>query len=162
MSERAAAQQNFNQQQCGFTLLELLLVLAIMAIVSIIAYPNLTTVVDNLRLRNDALLLAQEMRTARTEAVMSQVVRDIRFYPNSNYYQITPSNRVIYLSQGIRIQDTTFPEDPYFFVDRCRFHINGSPEQGGHVRLTSSQGRNKYIIVNPIVCRIRVSDYPPD
>ncbi|MGE5380403.1 MAG: Tfp pilus assembly protein FimT/FimU [Methylocystaceae bacterium] len=161
MPERAAAHQACNQQQYGFTLLELLLVSAVMAIVSVIAYPHLTNIIDSLRLRSDALLLAQEMRAARTEAIMSQEARDIRFYQNSNYYQIIPSNRIINLSQGVRIHGTTFPDDKYFFVDRCRFQIDGSPEQGGNVCLVNNRGQKKYIIVNPIAYRIRVSDYPP-
>jgi len=147
--------------QSGFTFLELLLVLAVMAIVVTIAYPNLTNIVDSIRLRNDALLLAQELRAARTEAIMSQEARDIRFYQNTNHYELSPANRVIYLSQGIRIQGNTFNNDPYFYVPYCRFRATGSPSQGGHVKLVNRQGKVKHVIVSVVMGRVRVSDYPP-
>lgn len=149
-------------REAGFTLLELLLVLMVLGVITAVVYPNLTNIVDSLRLRSDALQLAQEMRAARTEAIMSQEARDIRFYPNNNgYYKMLPSNRVIYLSQGIRIQDNNFPEDNLFYVHRCRFYATGVPT-GGHVCLTNRQGQEKYVIVSVYMGRIRVSDQAPD
>ncbi|MGE5454327.1 MAG: prepilin-type N-terminal cleavage/methylation domain-containing protein, partial [Methylocystaceae bacterium] len=147
MSGRERTNQVIAGRQSGFTLLELLLVLMVMAVVGAVVYPNLTNIIDSLRLRSDALLLAQEMRAARTEAIMSQEARDIRFYPNNSYYKIFPSNRVIYLSQGIRIQENNFPEDPLFYVHRCRFHASGVPT-GGHISLVNRQGQQKHVIIS--------------
>lgn len=145
----------------GFTMLELLLVMAIMAVMAMIAFPNITGLVGSLNLQHDALQLAQEMRACRTEAIMSQKAQDIRFYPYSNYYEIAPDNRVIFLSKGIKIQGTTFKNDSHLSIPYCRFRATGAPSQGGHIRLVNRQGQTKYVIVSVAMARIRVSDTPP-
>lgn len=145
----------------GFTMLELLLVMALMGLMAMIAFPNITGFLDSLSLQHDALQLAQEMRACRTEAIMSQQAQDIRFYPNNDYYEIAPANRVILLSKGIKIKGTTFKNDPHLSMPYCRFRATGAPSQGGHIRLVNRQGKAKYVIVSVAVARIRVADSPP-
>lgn len=150
-----------NKSETGFTLLELLLVLTIMTVVASVTYPNLNKVLDSLRLRHDALQLAQELRACRSEAILSQESRQVQFYYHSNSYRLPEQNRVIYLSQGIRIEGSTFATDPHLAVPYCRFRATGAPSKGGHVKLVNRQGKAKYVIVSVAMGRVRVSDYAP-
>ncbi|MDO4640196.1 MAG: GspH/FimT family pseudopilin [Neisseria sp.] len=56
-------------QQKGFTLVELMVVVAIFAIISLIAYPNMTEWIAERRIANKAEQMANMFRLARGEAV---------------------------------------------------------------------------------------------
>src|SRR5487761_2392969 len=63
----------FYSQQQGFTLLEALIVVAIVAIGATIAVPSLVSFVNQTKLNSLKTLLVNDMNTARSEAIKSNV-----------------------------------------------------------------------------------------
>lgn len=77
-------------RQHGFTLLELLLVLAVMAIIAALAVPLLFGSMDNLRLKRSADLLRAEWSKARTNAIRTGRTQVFRYEAGNNQYVIEP------------------------------------------------------------------------
>lgn len=57
------------QRAAGFTLLELMVVVAVAAVLAAVAAPGLSTFIDNQRLRNGSFDLVSDLLLARSEAV---------------------------------------------------------------------------------------------
>lgn len=58
----------------GFTLLELMVVVAVAAVLAAVAAPGLSTFIDNQRLRNGSFDLVSDLMLARSEAVTRNAV----------------------------------------------------------------------------------------
>jgi type IV fimbrial biogenesis protein FimT len=58
----------------GFTLIELMTVIALLAILSAVAAPSLRTFIDNQRLRNASFDIVSDLLLARSEALTRQTV----------------------------------------------------------------------------------------
>lgn len=62
----------------GFTLVELMVVIAIMAIVAVLAGPNITKSLSNQRAKSASYELAQALQSARSKAIITRRNVDIR------------------------------------------------------------------------------------
>ncbi len=108
----------------GFTLMELMVVVGIVAILVSIAVPNFKTWVEHQRLSASVRTIHSLFQTSRMEAIKEgqNVVVD---FPNSGGYMAFVDN------DGDRVADTgerviasgTFPNHIYF--DGVGFHLNG-------------------------------------
>ncbi|MGI6487884.1 MAG: prepilin-type N-terminal cleavage/methylation domain-containing protein [Syntrophomonadaceae bacterium] len=147
--------------QRGFTLIELLAVLAILSIITAIVLPQVNTVLNYLQLRKDAVEIAREIRVARHQAIALGRGVKVRFYPHHGYYRVyEPEARKCNLGSGISYEYVSFPPDVRQWVF-CEFDSLGTPTAGGTVALRNAQGQRLYVIVNPVVGRVRVSSNPP-
>ncbi|NLJ71948.1 MAG: hypothetical protein GX333_02915 [Syntrophomonadaceae bacterium] len=139
-----------------------------MMIISAIAIPVVNGVLDNYKLNSEARQLAEVLKVARNEAIYYGQTVTIVFYPNDNSYMTRyvnisgKKNTYHKLSNGIRyVGKTTFipsgiERNPY-----CAFNSAGTPVTAGTVTLANKKGVKKYIIVNPVAGRVRISDNPP-
>lgn len=74
----------------GFTLLEVALVLAVLIIITAIAWPALDRSMSSDSLRQSADKLRASLAQARVEAMSSGVVQALRYEPETGYYIVEP------------------------------------------------------------------------
>ena len=69
----------FNPRQRGFTLLELLVVAAIVATMAAVALPSIGTYIRNYKIRGATSEVAGELQSSRSKAVMTNTNRGVSF-----------------------------------------------------------------------------------
>lgn len=145
----------------GYTLLELLAVLAVLGLVMAMAWPLSQGARDNLVLRQDAEVLVRELRLARQKAITEGRECNVYFRANTSNYEIRQGNsrRVVQLHPGVMINGTSFPFEPGKSV--CSFTALGTPKQSGTVYLRNAQDKWLYVPVTPVTGRVRVSSTDP-
>jgi len=134
----------------GFTLLEILLVLALVAGAGFSLMVRLPLHYDSRNLAAASTRLMEELRDARQAAMAENVWYEVRFFPDTNTYQIT--------RMGIRVKDIALPagikmlnRPPYL-----RFYATGIPDQGVTIALGTVNGKEqRKVIVAGVSGRIR-------
>ncbi len=144
----------------GFTLIELMVVLLIMGMLLSLAWPRLDRIYQHYALNSSATQLAWTLREARSEAMFKGQPSSIRFYVSLNRYR--SDTQAYYLLKGIQ-----YVGEPNFTyrigsIPACSFNGTGAPAGGGTVVLKNRFNERKYIIVNPVLGKVRVSDKPPE
>lgn len=143
----------------GLTLIELLLVLALIGIILMLAYPSLDPAVSRYTLEKDARQMAWALRNAREKAITTGEPQHVEFKPYANKYEY--NGKEIKLSDGIAfVGTTTFPKRSNGMI-LCSFASTGIPSNAGTVTLKDKYNNRLYIIVNPVGGRVRVSTEPP-
>lgn len=138
-----------------------------MSILAAVALPQFTKALEDYKLNAATRDMATILRKARSDAIFHGKSIQIRFYIQDNSYKI-------FYNQISNKKDTRYklPENitykggATFLVgsDRnpyCSFNPSGAPNAGGTIILANKLGTKRYIIVNPVAGRIRMSDEPP-
>lgn len=142
----------------GITLIELLLVMALIGIILLIAYPSFEPLRSKHTLTRDANHLAWTLRSARQNAITTGRPQEVEFKPYAGMYEY--NGEVFQLSDGIQfVGTTTFQKVNNRRV--CSFTSQGRPSFAGTVTLRDRYNNQLYIIVNPVGGRVRVSPDPP-
>ncbi|MGI6549318.1 MAG: GspH/FimT family pseudopilin [Syntrophomonadales bacterium] len=149
----------------GYTLVELLSVLAILGLISMLVWPRYQAVADVLALRQDAAIMARELRLTRQSAVTYGRECAVAFKHSSTSYEVRQGQkpRTIELRRGVETVWTRFPQDPVNLGkwSACRFLPLGNPVQGGTVHLRNRRNQSLYVVVTPITGRVRISETDP-
>lgn len=145
----------------GLTLLELIAAMALLALAALMVVPRLEPVLDRIRLQSDAREMAAVLRTVRQDAIITGKPATVCFYPFASLYRIS-GGETLRLRPGVKMLGSTFGKAYPGGPQACTFYPNGAPEpQAGTVILQNNRGEKQYIIVNPVVGRVRISDEPP-
>ena len=132
----------FRRTIAGFTLLEMLVVLAILALLSAVALPRLR-LNEGARLRATAHALIVDLRLCRDEAIRRG--SPTRLVVTENGYRLLPSGRAKALPGGIELVATPVPDmlvgDA---TDAIRFFPDGTSTGGAFVL---QQGTAQFHIV---------------
>ena len=101
--------------QAGFSLIELSLVVAIIALVAAIAVPNISAVLENIRLRGGAQQLAQFYQETRMKAVQDDAYYEDLLYPDGTGAFVdvngngTAGSLVLELPAGMALNNNNVP-----------------------------------------------------
>jgi len=144
----------------GFTLVELLIVLALMSVLLTMAVPTFNRVYENIKLNADAQQMASVLRLARQEAVYSGQAKIVVFYTQSTKYKFIGKSSY-WFNSGVNYAGSTTFTTRYANKPACIFNPSGAPSGGGTVTIENSSNVKRYIIVNPVAGRVRVSEEPP-
>lgn len=148
------------KNETGFTLLELIIVMALLAMVAALAVPQFNQVLDNISLKADAQKMARVLQYARQEAISSGHSKTVYFYDQSTKYKVRDGD-TYWLSSGITyalVRMSGRAEGK----PACVFSASGIPSSCGTVYLRNRQGKILHVIVNVSAGRVRVSESPPE
>lgn len=145
------------KNQDGFGLLELLLALAIMAILVAAALPNLQRYLAQRDLQQTARLLSADLRLAQQYAVTQNEAYRLQYTSASAQYTL------LRVSDGTVVKQVDLPATVVitstFSSDRAEFAATGAPVQSGMFCLTDGTGVLK-VDVQPATGRAQISEVP--
>ena len=158
----------------GITLMELIIVMAIIALGAVLMVPNIAGWIPNYRLRTATRDVVSTLRVAQMKAVARNVDHRVTFVQGegsffimrrttagvNNWVRITVSDEVAagaddakqFLPSGVQFDGAIFGGNNF-----AEFNPN-STASGGNVVLRNSKGTLKTIIVAPTTGRIRIGD----
>ncbi|NLZ52781.1 MAG: prepilin-type N-terminal cleavage/methylation domain-containing protein [Thermoanaerobacteraceae bacterium] len=143
----------------GFTLIEVVLVIAILGLLSIIIVPDLKRTLAKYKLEVAAQELAQNIRLTQqksiTEGVSYKIVLDLNRKDN---YQMLLGRRgkLIKLPSGVYFDWTTYSEVNKTLV----FYPTGAPNRGGTIAIANGED-TLYVIISVATGRVRIGQTPP-
>lgn len=146
----------------GTSLVELMVVIALLGILTTLAYPRIGNNREHYILENTAWEIAYNMRMAQSHALKTGSTTRIFFYPASDRYCIRfPEGREwFYFPEGVYILAINFPQ--VNGRETLTFNFLGTPNQGGSVYLANRKVDYWYrVIVTPVTGRVRVTRYTP-
>ncbi|MFU0801198.1 MAG: prepilin-type N-terminal cleavage/methylation domain-containing protein [Xylanivirga thermophila] len=135
----------------GFSLIELIIVLSILAVLSCIIIPNSLSLGNNILLEIEAQKIAQDIRLAQQLAVINNYTYIFEINCNKKLYIIRKNNafqlpdKKAEISPGIYYIKSNF--DKYGDYYRIYFNSNSIPAQTGTIKLYDRYGRKKVISV---------------
>jgi type II secretion system protein H len=134
----------------GFSLLELLLVLALAGLLAAVVIPSLPGAVESARLRGSAGEVRAVLTLARTLAVSEARSRLVAFDLDRGEYGIDADSRKWLLPEGIRLATVRLGDaDKGSGVVRVRFYPDGSADDA-EIALSSAGGGKRKVTVDPL------------
>jgi Tfp pilus assembly protein FimT len=136
------------QKRSGFTLMQLVLVMVLLAIVTAAGVPNFLSWLPKYRLKSAARDLYSNLQLAKMSAVRANKKCKVQYYKNPDRYSVDLLNKTIRLSDygsGIRFQG---PNNQTFGVPAITFNSRGT-SNSGYAYLTNS-GNTAYYRVGPL------------
>ncbi len=149
---------NSKKSNSGYTIIELVVVTAIIAILTVVSFKGLFTVKQNMDLNRAAHQLEAILKNCQSKAMYTGSYYKIEFHQSLNRYRIFKdfvADRTIQL-ENIIIHNVNFTDN------KVGFNKNGSPSMGGTVTLKTKNGKKLYVIMTPVTARTRISDTPPE
>lgn len=144
----------------GYSLIEIVIVIALLGLLSTVAFPNFKKTMARYKLEVAAYELAQNIRLTQQKSISEGITYKIVFDLNQkNSYQMLSFGRgkFIELPSGIFFDWTTYSE-----VNKTlSFNPSGAPNQGGTIAIVNGDDNTLYVIVSVATGRVRVAKVPP-
>lgn len=144
-----------NSRQKGFTLIEVILILAILSILLAVAWPNLEKPLAHYQLRSSSMQLASDMRWVRQQSIFGKIhVANLHLSPRENLYLVREYTKVIerrVLPPGIEFHEVVLDASNTLY-----FTITGAPSIGGRIVLKNKFNETCSVYFMPSSGRIRV------
>ena len=147
--------QKKQKSQSAFTLIELMIVMAILAITSVLVAPRIAASLKHTQLKTSAGYLASTLRRARTDAIVKREIISVKFKRNSYSFE----GKTITLPDNFIFKTFTKPnneteENTEDF--KISFYPTGS-SSGGKITLGDEEGSFNYDIqIDLISGRVKV------
>lgn len=132
--------------------MELIIVIAIMAILLSITVPSISQFLPGVRLNGTTRSLTANLREAQEKAITSQNQYLLRFFPDS----LPPAYQLIQIASSVEtiIREESLPSGEALALDssitnnQIVFSPDGGPSSSGNITLSLS-GKSKIINVSP-------------
>ncbi|MCL1936231.1 MAG: type II secretion system GspH family protein [Defluviitaleaceae bacterium] len=131
-------QKKINKKQNGFTIIELIIFLAIFTIASSVIFPSFSTR-GRRQILNAARVLASDIRNIQQRAMQESTRYTIEFFQNTNIFIISNEN---FNDVNYLIYDNIIFEQVRYARNRLEFTERGTPSGGGTIILRN----NSYMI----------------
>jgi len=132
----------------GVTLIEMLVVLAILGAMTGLTYPSITAGIDSLRLSTACDDIGSIFNAAANFSERRQQTVEVRILPNRVEALSTGFQKTVDLEKGITIEG-----DPrYFFVE------SAGPLPGIALMVTNARGSRKSVRIDPISGAIEIQN----
>lgn len=132
----------------GFTLMEVLVVVALIGIIAAIAAPSLTTFVPNYRLKGEARDMYSQLQRARNEAVKTNTTVTFNFTPGVGV-PCQGGRYVFTTTAGNVLVDRTMPDGICLFSGTgfpTAYRSNGLPAVWGRIDFSHVANNRTYQI----------------
>jgi len=138
-----------SQKNSGFTMVELLVVLAVMSLVAMIIFPLYRQLSPNIRLNSTTKDIASDLRYAQQLAVTQQVVYAVSFDVGANSYELINMNtsstiKSITLDSQISIDSVTG-----LSATTAQFNVTGAAVESGIITLINLSNTTSTIEIKP-------------
>ena len=137
------------QRERGFSLIELLTVLAIMAILAAIAVPTYRAIGPNLSLNAAARDMASDLRYAQQLSVTEQNIYSVVFNISQNSYQIKNSASGSVVKNVSLSQQLTIYQITGLSSSTVSFNATGAAQESGTINLTNVNNHHSLIEIKP-------------
>lgn len=128
-------------RQAGFTLLELLVVLAIAGLTLTVVPPLFSNAMPTLTIRGEAHDLALVLSHTRGQAITRNLTQEVRLFPEQRLYIVGEKSRRHFLPKDIKLSvDNGILLDELSGEQAVRFFPDGSAS-GGVISLSNEQRR---------------------
>ena len=155
----------FCNKQSGFTLIELIVIIAILAVVAGIAVPNFLSYMPKSRLNGAARQVMGDLMAARMKAVSLNHRVKVFFYSNYQYKICDDANNDDTVDDGegdVQLRDiqNEYHDVTLSTTNNPIFHPRGTASPlGTTITLSSSSGSKKYVKVR-YTGRVKITDTP--
>lgn len=102
--------KNIKDKQVGFSLLELMITISIVVILTVIATPSLTEIIEKNKIKTAANSMNNGIQVARSEAIKRNT--SVKFNLANSQWNVTSGDEIIALSQaeiGSTVEQATLP-----------------------------------------------------
>ena len=133
----------------GFTLVETLVVIAVIVMLSAIAYPLYTSLGQQLALNSQSRQLLEDLRLAQQLAVSEQITFKVVLNPANNSYLLQAASATSpYKSQALTAP-ARFGTISGLASNTVSFNLIGAPSGYGTINLLNANGQQKTIEIKP-------------
>ncbi len=136
----------------GITLIEMLVVLAILGVMTGVSYPSITAGIDSLRLSTACDDIGSTFNAAANFSERRQQPVEVRILPGRVEALATGFQKVVQLEKGIVIEG----EPRYFFVEPA------GPLPGISLVVANARGSRKVVRIDPISGAIETRNAEPE
>lgn len=138
----------------GFTLIEVLLVLALLSMLLVLVFPNYQEIMANLHLQSTAYEIAAQIRQTREIAIKeNRSIRILCTKSSDGSQQIAKYRGVSVIRPAYRI----FSDVTVSGLD-FTFNANGNINLGGSVTLRNRLGDTLQIVMQPVTGRVVIRE----
>jgi len=143
----------------GFTITEVVVVLAIMSCLAVIAIPNFSQLIRSSEYRSAARSMVSVLRETRSKAISLNLEHRVEFEPQNKRFRVTQGNKAYGSNDWNKIicDWQSFPSDVHYSSNVDKIHLNtDGTANGGTIRIQDKSDNTIYEVRIARTGRIRI------